>query len=554
MLQLLTEGTILGRYRIERCIGSGGTAEVYTAHVEGSDAFTRKVAIKRVRPELLSDARVREALRAEARLAQRLHHGNIVQLLDVVDDGLSPCLVMEYVDGLPLRALLADLQQRRDRLPVGDALAIVEQVGTALGYAHRMRDEQGMSLRVVHRDVTPSNILVSREGVVKLADFGIARATVNPWRTQPGTIKGTLGYMAPEQVQGLPADARTDQFSLGVVLHELLTGSNPLLPGSASDSQRRQLGLARVLEGLPPLPLGAPVDEALAAVVARATAVAPAGRFASVDELVAALEQWRAARRIRGTAASLAAAVLRARGETPAVPRKLELPGLPGAPLDQPATEEASLAAPRRHRRPVALGAAGGALGAALLAAGWAGLLPARGNAPAPRRQLAAPPIAAHQVAAGAPPTAAARPPDQAPPAATSPAPATRAAALPQPGPDGGRAAPDRATAIDPRSPPVSPTPARRAGQRGGTQAHPGDQARAATATPRTGRGRLKINLLPYAVVSIDGQPRGATPVDVSLAAGEHMVELANPDTGVRRSVRIVVTSGKISAITAWPQ
>ena len=219
-------GTMLGRYRIGERIGSGGTAEVFRAEVEGAEGFAKTLVVKCLRPALADEPELVEGLAREAKLAQRLHHGNIVQVLDFgVQDG-RPYVVMEHVDGCSLHELCADLRRRGERMELPEALFVVEEVAAALRYAHGLTDDQGVPLRLVHRDVKPRNVLVSREGVVKLADFGIAKLAGDHGDTLPGVIKGTPAWLAPEQALGRVVDARTDVFALGRLLRELAGGDD----------------------------------------------------------------------------------------------------------------------------------------------------------------------------------------------------------------------------------------------------------------------------------------------------------------------------------------
>lgn len=185
------------------------------------EGFVRPVAIKRVLPHLTHDEEFVKLFLEEARVALYLHHGNLVQTLDVGTASGTQFLVMEWVDGVNLRVLL---RRENNRLPLGPAAQITLGVLAALAYAHDATDHEGHPLDVVHRDVSPPNILLSRAGEVKLADFGLARAAGRAQHTQPGIIKGKFGYVSPEAVHGLPTDRRTDLFAVGVILWEMLAG------------------------------------------------------------------------------------------------------------------------------------------------------------------------------------------------------------------------------------------------------------------------------------------------------------------------------------------
>lgn len=212
----------IDRYRVRRLIKRGGFAEVFEAVAEGENGFERPVAIKRLLPARARDETLRRTFFDEARIAGRLNHPGIVSILDfgMADD--LPFQVLELVDGRDLSALA------EPSVPPILAVHLVGEVARALEYAHAMADDAGQPLGIVHRDVTPSNILVSWSGDVKLADFGIARARVREAETQLGVVKGTLAYMAPEQARGSMVDGRADIYALGCVLHRLIVGTSPL--------------------------------------------------------------------------------------------------------------------------------------------------------------------------------------------------------------------------------------------------------------------------------------------------------------------------------------
>ncbi|NOY94346.1 MAG: serine/threonine protein kinase, partial [Deltaproteobacteria bacterium] len=205
-------------------------------------AFQRLYAIKRLRPHLCDDPEVRTLFLDEARYAGLIRHANVVPVLDVGEDEAGPFLVMEYVQGLPLSQLL----RARRRVPVQVVVRIGLQAARGLHAAHELRDHEGRSLELVHRDVSPANILLGFDGVVRLTDFGIAKALGRSVQTQTGILKGKFGYMAPEQLRFLPADRRSDLFALGVVLYELFTSSR--LYASRGDQE----GPRRILHEPPP--------------------------------------------------------------------------------------------------------------------------------------------------------------------------------------------------------------------------------------------------------------------------------------------------------------
>ncbi len=211
-----------GRYLLQQRLGRGGMAEVFRATVEGPGGFSRSVAIKRILPEYGQDEWFTRMIADEARIVSRLAHPNIVQILDTgqIDD--SWFIAFELVDGTDLFQLLQRIYARGQALPPHFACFIVAEVAAALDHAHSRRDEQGQPLGIVHRDVSPQNVLLSWLGEVKLGDFGIARAKERSSDTQAGTIKGKIYYMSPEQARGERVDHRSDLFSAGILLYEAL--------------------------------------------------------------------------------------------------------------------------------------------------------------------------------------------------------------------------------------------------------------------------------------------------------------------------------------------
>lgn len=213
------------RYELLERIGAGRMAEIFRGKAVAAGGFEKPVAIKRILPHLSKDARFVELLIAEAKILSVLRHRNIVQIFDVGlgDDG-TYFLVMEYVDGVDLGVVMRVLERRRVRLPIDLVLHLGAEVCDALDHAQQSPTPDGRPLGLVHRDVTPSNVLVSRSGEVKLTDFGLARRPED--KRTSGGLRGRFGYVSPEQVAGLPVDGRSDVFSLGAVLFRALSGRN----------------------------------------------------------------------------------------------------------------------------------------------------------------------------------------------------------------------------------------------------------------------------------------------------------------------------------------
>jgi eukaryotic-like serine/threonine-protein kinase len=222
----------LGEYELVRKLATGGMAEVYEARRVGPHGFTKRVAVKRILPQLASDPRLVEMFCDEARVHAGLSHPNLVQVVDFGEHDGELFMALEYVDGMSCADLMMRLAARQLQVELAPALHIGREVLQALAYAHAATDEQGRPFRLVHRDVAPSNILIDKSGEVKLGDFGIVRAALIESRTRPGEIKGKIGYVSPEQAMGQKLDARSDLFSLAVVIAEMLIG-RALFPGQS---------------------------------------------------------------------------------------------------------------------------------------------------------------------------------------------------------------------------------------------------------------------------------------------------------------------------------
>ncbi len=267
--------TAIGPYKVVRLLGRGGMAEVHLAIAHGASGFERAVAIKTVAPDLADEPELERALIREAVIGGAQHHRNLVAVLGlgVADGGYY--VVLEYVD----RGDLA--RHLRGPMPEPLALHVAAEVARGLGHLHAARDARGLPLGIVHRDVGPANVLVSSTGDVKLADFGVAKATALADRTAAGTRKGRYSYMAPEQLAGEPVTAAADQFGLGVMLVELVTGARPFA------AETTPWAILDAIRGGPPALAGLADD--LRAIAMRALAIDPRDRFPSIAELQAAL-------------------------------------------------------------------------------------------------------------------------------------------------------------------------------------------------------------------------------------------------------------------------
>ena len=214
--------TRLGRYELLARLATGGMGEIFLARLEGAAGFEKLFVVKRILPHLADDARFRQMLIAEARLASKLSHANICQVYELGETDGQLYIVMEYLEGITLLPLLRKLSKEAGQLEFGFVGGVIQQTTDALHYAHELKDRSGELLGIVHRDVTPSNIFLTEAGVAKVLDFGIAKVKDASANTQTGTVKGKYAYMAPEQLRGASLDRRADVFALGVVIYEML--------------------------------------------------------------------------------------------------------------------------------------------------------------------------------------------------------------------------------------------------------------------------------------------------------------------------------------------
>lgn len=221
-----------GRYFLTRRIATGGMAEIYLARLYGAQGFERDVVIKKILPQWSSDRDFISMLIDEAKIAVQLSHPNIVQVYELGrEDGIY-YIAMEYLDGVDLRRLIHKVSALKQTIPLEISLTIMAEVLDGLAYAHARKNTQGNSLKIIHRDISPQNILLSYDGVVKITDFGIAKAASKSHETVTGVIKGKFAYMSPEQANQMSLDHRSDLFSAAIVFYELLTGERLFYRGS----------------------------------------------------------------------------------------------------------------------------------------------------------------------------------------------------------------------------------------------------------------------------------------------------------------------------------
>jgi serine/threonine-protein kinase len=287
------ENDLFGKYRLVRKISSGGMGEVYEAMYCPEGGFQRRVAVKRIHPHLAEQPTFVDAFRTEAELAARLAHPTLVQVMDFGRIGATYFLAMEYVEGTTLGTLLYRMMGARERLAPALVAHIGRELLDGLAYAHEIaRGDDGRPLRVIHRDVCPSNVLLSLSGAVKLADFGVARALRDATTMQTRTVVGHAGYLAPEQASGAPMDERTDLFAVGVILWELLTGQHLFL----LDTEAATVMALVSREIVPVSALRPDLDGWWDSFFARSLARDPPQRFESASEMAFALSALPGAR------------------------------------------------------------------------------------------------------------------------------------------------------------------------------------------------------------------------------------------------------------------
>ncbi len=487
-----------GSYRIIGRIGSGGMAEVFLGKAVGAAGFEKDVAVKSILPAYTLDPRLTAMLIEEARLATYLNHANIVQVLDLGKMGDRYFIVMEYVDGADLDSILKNAAERGWKLPPELAGHIARQVLSGLAFVHERRDSSRSPLHLVHRDVSPPNIMLSKAGEVKLTDFGIAKARNSTLVTEAGMIRGKVGYMSPEQAAGGDLDHRSDLFSLGIVLWELLAGRR-LFEG---DNQVRLLQQVREARIDPPSAVNPDIPVPLDQVVRRALARSPNDRHQSARDFDRCLDRALQDAGLRPTAADLEAWL---RETMP--PRKIEplpkqgdqitfesTPPPPGTQKIEVPSSKFQVPSPQDRARARARARA------RVLTASIALLLG----------------IAAAVVILWSPWKQPAPPPS---PPVTLPPPAS----VEEPRDPG-----DAGVVTD--EPP------------------PGESVMKPADPKPAGRGILVLNSEPWAKVIVDGRDSGVTTPTVDglrLPAGRHRITLVNPELEISKTIVVVVKRGE---------
>lgn len=511
----------LGKYTLVRKLATGGMAEVFLARAEGPGGFAKKCVVKRILPHFNDDPRFIEMFLGEARLAAELNHPNLVQIFDFGQDHGQYFLAMEYIDGPNLRVLNRSARAEFGPLAFPLAARIICLAAEGLHYAHELRNEQGEFLNLVHRDISPDNILVSRNGAVKVVDFGIAKATTQPHLTKSGMIKGKMAYMPPEQLAREPLDRRADLFALGIVLYELITGGMPFDATS-------EVSIIQALMSVKPLERATvfrpDCPPALEAIVMRCLEKDRERRYPSCVELQADLEAFIGASGQNVTTrdvAQLVETVFKNEAVVTApetrIPDGLEATSPSG--VSQPRD-----AAPVPSVRPVPQTGGGSGLSSTKLRSIETHAVQ---RSRAPLVALASAVVVS--VAAGA--WFATRPPDP-PIAPPQPRPPPVVALV-----DAGPAAPEPVDAGAPAEEPDA-----------GAPVEPIDAGPAtAPVRPQAVRyGKLELRIRPYATVYLDEKKLGDTPLPpVTVPVGKHTLRLVNPTLGKDVQLQLVIKPGE---------
>jgi serine/threonine protein kinase len=285
---VLSHPVPFGKYYLLERIATGGMAEVFKAKAFGIEGFERLIAVKRILPTIAENAEFTRMFVDEAKLAGQLQHANIAQIFDLGRVEESYYIALEYVAGRDLRSVWDRLRQRGQRLPTALACYIMARVLEGLEYAHNKTDTSGQPLHIVHRDVSPQNMLLSFDGDVKLIDFGVAKAASSTTETRVGILKGKLSYMSPEQVRGLAVDRRSDTFSCGTVLYELVTGERLFVGESDFETLER----IRKVEVAPPSLYNPDIPRELEDIILHALQKNPNHRYESAAEMQSALMRF----------------------------------------------------------------------------------------------------------------------------------------------------------------------------------------------------------------------------------------------------------------------
>jgi serine/threonine protein kinase len=276
----MTEAHQQQRYRVLERLASGGMAEVFLAESAGIEGFKKQVAIKRVLPNLSEKKRFIAMFLDEARLSASLSHSNVAQVFDIGVGDNAYFIVMEYVDGADLKAVIEYMRKSGQSFPVEAACFIASKICEGLTYAHELRGADGKPLEIIHRDMSPPNVLITKHGEVKIVDFGLAKAASQLEKSEAGVIKGKFGYLSPEAAQGLEIDHRTDIFAVGIILWEMLSGRRLFL--GETDFGTVKMVQQAVIPDLREINPSVPPE--LVKIIARSLAREPTARYATARD------------------------------------------------------------------------------------------------------------------------------------------------------------------------------------------------------------------------------------------------------------------------------
>jgi len=307
------------RYRVTQRLEAGGMAEVFIGEAQSVQGFKKKVAIKRVLPHLAQNPNFINMFLDEARLGARLNHANIVTVFDIGAADDTYFIVMEFVDGCNLKKVIEYVRGQGRTVTLKEAVYICMEACRGLSYAHELENDEGEALDIVHRDVSPPNILISKRGEVKMVDFGLAKATTQLEKTDPGVVKGKFSYLSPEAALGEPVDARADIFAMGIVLWEMLAGRRLFLGETDYQTVKlvQQADVPRLSR------MNADVDQDFEALLDKALAKDPNARFQTARELGDALADYLFSHQLKVTSydiGKLVNAALSDKTATPSTP------------------------------------------------------------------------------------------------------------------------------------------------------------------------------------------------------------------------------------------
>ncbi len=505
------ESIEFGRYRLIRRIAQGGMAQIFLAVQRGPHGFEKVAVLKVILPELCSNDDFVQMFLDEARIAANLDHNNVVRVYDFGEIAGRYYIAMEHLPGEDLASVLQASRRAKKLIPIEVAADFIIGAATGLHFAHELKDAAGKPMNIVHRDVSPSNVIVTYHGTVKLVDFGIARAESNITKTAAGTLKGKVAYVSPEQAMGEPIDRRSDVFALGTVLHELLTTTRFF----KRESDLATLDAVANAPIVPPSAQRPDVPPELDAIVVKALSRDLDGRYQTAADLADALQNFlvhrgyaRSERKLAdflGTLfeaerrdAKLLIAQAAAVDGGPVLKTPSALSHLPShlSPLrSHPTIPAVKLPAEEKSRAPIY----------AVLAA--AGLLVLGVTVFALSRPSTPQVVTVVELAP---------PPAPAPVPAPAPAPAPAAVAVvPAPVP----------AVLDPE-PVVAEKPKK--------------------VTAAAKKGQLTLDTQPYTEVFLNGKRLGDTPlVNHPLPAGIHVLQLVNEDKKIRRSIEVEIAAGK---------